>query len=197
MMGRKKITIAVTGLNATDNPGPGIPVIRALKESEYFDARIIGLAYELLEPGIYMHNLIDKTYRIPYPSAGTESITERLKYINEKENINVLIPNFDAELFSFIKLEAVLKEMGIQTFLPTAGQFEERSKINLEAFGMKYDLKVPSSKISYSIKEIKNPSSLFDFPVVVKGRYYDAFIAYEPQQVISFFNNISAKRILS
>ncbi|HNW99258.1 MAG TPA: ATP-grasp domain-containing protein [Bacteroidales bacterium] len=192
-MGRKKITIAVTGLNATDNPGPGIPVIRALKESEYFDARIIGLAYELLEPGIYMHNLIDKTYRIPYPSAGTESITERLKYINEKENINVLIPNFDAELFSFIKLEAVLKEMGIQTFLPTAGQFEERSKINLEAFGMKYDLKVPSSKIIYSIKEIKNLSSSFDFPVVVKGRYYDAFIAYEPQQVISFFNNISAK----
>ena len=53
----KKLTIAVTGLNNTDNPGPGVPVIRSLRESDYFDVRIIGLAYENLEPGIYMDNI--------------------------------------------------------------------------------------------------------------------------------------------
>ena len=61
-MKRNKLTIGVTGLNATDNPGPGLPVIRALKESSSFDVRIIGLAYESLEPGIYLHEFVDKTY---------------------------------------------------------------------------------------------------------------------------------------
>ena len=67
-MAKKKINIAVTGLNAIDSPGPGIAVIRGLREAKSFDVRIIGLAYESLEPGIYMHDLIDRTYYIPYPS---------------------------------------------------------------------------------------------------------------------------------
>ena len=33
-MNKRKITVAVTGLNNIDSPGPGIPVIRGLKESE-------------------------------------------------------------------------------------------------------------------------------------------------------------------
>ena len=53
-MSKPTYTIAVTGLNNIDSPGPGIPVIRGLKESEAFDVRIIGLSYENLEPGIYM-----------------------------------------------------------------------------------------------------------------------------------------------
>ena len=42
----KKITIAVTGLNAIDSPGPGVSVIRALRDAASFDVRIIGLSYE-------------------------------------------------------------------------------------------------------------------------------------------------------
>ena len=65
-MTKQKLTIAVTGLNAIDSPGPGVAVSRSLKEAGSFDARIIGLSYESLEPGIYMHQLIDKSYKIPY-----------------------------------------------------------------------------------------------------------------------------------
>ena len=68
--------------NNIDSPGPGIPVIRALKESERYNVRIIGLSYETLEPGIYMRDLVDKTYQIPMPTAGTHVLLERLKYIN-------------------------------------------------------------------------------------------------------------------
>ena len=110
---KKKICIAVTGLNNTDNPGPGIPVIRGIKDSDAFDVRIIGLAYENLEPGIYMHDLVDKTYQIPYPTAGIELLIQRLEYINSIENIDMLIPNFDAELYSFMKSADKLKKMGI------------------------------------------------------------------------------------
>ena len=102
-MDRKKVHIAVTGLNNTDNPGPGVPVIRGIREATDFDVKIIGLAYESLEPGIYMPGLTDKTYLIPYPSSGTRVFLNRILEIHEKENLDLIIPNFDAELYTFIK----------------------------------------------------------------------------------------------
>lgn len=192
-MKKKKITIAITGLNNTDNPGPGIPVIRGIRDSEFFEPRIIGFAYENLEPGIYMHDLVDKTYLLPYPSEGTTAVLDRLKYIRSVENINVLIPNFDAELYSFIKLNPQLDEMGIKTFLPGLEQFEERQKSNLPEFGKKYDVKVPSSKNITNIADINSLKEDFDFPVLVKGKFYDAYIAQNPEQVMIYFNKINAR----
>lgn len=190
----KKITIAVTGLNAIDSPGPGIPVIRALRESKEFDVRVIGLSYETLEPGIYMHDLVDKTYQIPFPSSGTESLLTRLQYINSIEKIDVLIPNFDAELFSFIKLEKNLrKEMGIKMFLPTQEQFEARHKVNLEGYGKKHGIKVPHGKKIFNVSEIPSLRNEFSYPIVVKGQFYEASVAYTPEQVATHFNKISAK----
>lgn len=190
-MKKRKVNIAVTGLNAIDSPGPGVSVIRGLLESSSFDARITGLAYESLEPGIYMHDLVNKTYQIPYPSAGQEPLLARIMYIHEQEKLDVIIPNFDAELYSFIKLEPQLKKMGIHMFLPTLHQFEERHKMNLNEFGEKYGIKVPGSKVIYDLSSMNKPE--FDFPVVVKGKYYDAFIAYNTEQIRSYFNKISAK----
>jgi carbamoyl-phosphate synthase large subunit len=190
---KKKLTIGVTGLNAIDSPGPGVPVIRGIRESELFESRIIGFAYESLEPGIYMHDLVDKTYQIPYPSAGSESLLNRLIYIHEKEKLDVIIPNFDAELFNFMKLEPQLKKMGIAMCLPTMAQFEERHKINLNEFGKKYGINVPSDKAIYSSKEASSLIHDFSYPMVIKGQYYDAYIAQNSEQVVSYFDKISAK----
>ena len=193
-MQKRQINIAVTGLNAIDSPGPGIPVIRALRESKVFDVRIIGLAYESLEPGIYMHDLVDKTYQIPLPTSGKENLLNRLTYINNLESIDVIIPNFDAELFNFIKLADVLeKELQIKTFLPTLEQFEARHKVNLEAYGKKHGIKIPKSKTITSYAEITALSDEFTYPVVVKGKFYDASVAYTPEQVVNYFNKISSK----
>ena len=150
----RKIVIAVTGLNAIDSPGPGVAVIRAIRECKDFDVRIIGFSYESLEPGLYMHDLVDKTYQIPYPSAGTDSLLGRLKYIHEKENLELIIPNFDAELFNFIKLRKVLKNMGIATFMPELEQFEARDKMKLVDFGKKNDFYVPKDKIIHEFREL-------------------------------------------
>jgi carbamoyl-phosphate synthase large subunit len=192
-MKKKKITVAVTGLNNTDNPGPGVPVIRGIRDSEEFDVRIIGLAYENLEPGIYMKDIVDKTYQIPYPSAGSDTLLDRIAHINAIENIDVLVPNFDAELYTFMKSEKKLKDMGISTFLPTIEQFEERHKSNLPVFGKKYDIKVPFSKDIVSHIDIAAIKYEFQYPVLVKGKFYDAYIAYNEEQVTNHFNKISAK----
>ena len=190
---KKKYCIAVTGLNAIDSPGPGVSVIRGLRDSTLFDSRIIGLAYESLEPGIYMHDIIDKTYQIPYPSSGTDSLLERLNYIHSVENIDIIIPNFDAELYSFIKLEKTLNEMNIKVFLPTMEQFEERHKVNLPKFGKTYGIKVPFSRDIFSVSDIYGLTKDFTYPLVVKGKYYDAYIAYSAEQAQAYFNKIASK----
>lgn len=190
---KPQLTIAVSALNAIDSPGPGVPVIRGLREAEKFNCRIIGLSYESLEPGIYMHDLVDKTYSIPYPSSGMDALMERLQYIHDQEKLDLIIPNFDSELYSFIKLSQRLKKMGIQTFLPTHEQFEERQKINLPSFGEKYGLLVPRSKAVYTISETAALDRDYGWPLVIKGKYYDAALAYNHEQVKANFNRISAK----
>ena len=192
-MKKPKLTIAVSGLNAIDSPGPGVAVIRGLREATSFDVRIIGLSYESLEPGIYMHDVVDKTYQVPYPSAGTEALLSRMEYIHSLENLNVIIPNFDAELYSFLKIEENLKRMGINMLLPTLQQFEERQKTNLPEFGKKYDIKVPFSKSVFNTSEIYELENDFTFPMVIKGKFYDASIAYNLEQAKNHFNKISAK----
>ncbi len=192
-MKRRKITVAITGLNNTDNPGPGIPVIRGILDSQDFDARIIGLAYENLEPGIYMKDLVSRSYQIPYPTAGSDILLRRIEYINEKENIDVLIPNFDAELYTFMKASDDLSKMGIHTFLPTLEQFEERQKSFLPAFGKKYKIKVPDSKPIFSEKEIYDLNKDYTYPLLVKGKYYDAYVAYTPEQAKMYYHKISGK----
>ena len=189
----KPLVIAVTGLNAIDSPGPGVAVIRALRDGFGSNIRIIGLSYETLEPGIYLHDVVDKTYQIPYPSAGIDALSSRLQYIHAKENLQLLIPNFDAELYNFIKLGPTLKNMGISTFLPTMEQFEARDKINLYQFGQKHGLSVPEDRAIYSVHDLYTCAEKLGYPLVVKGKFYDAIVAYTMEQAQKAFHKLSAK----
>lgn len=192
-MSKTKITVAVSGLNATDNPGPGVPVIRALRESKDFDCKIIGLAYENLEPGIYIPNLADKIYQVPYPSMGSDTLIQRIEYIHGQEHLDVIIPNFDAELYAFITSEKRLKEKGISVFLPSLQQFEDRHKANLFEYGQKHGILVPRSKNITSSSEIFSLEKEFSYPFLVKGKYYDAYVAFNAEQAVMYYNKIASK----
>lgn len=193
-MNKPTYTIAVTGLNAIDSPGPGISVIRALRDAKSFDVRIVGLSYETLEPGIYMHELIDKTYQVPYPTAGQDVLFDRIAYINSKEKIDFLFPNFDAELFNYIKLQARFEnELNIKMVLPTLDQFEARHKVNLYEYGKEHGVKVPFAKMIFQPNEIGAIAEEFGFPLVVKGKFYDAKVAYTVDQAIQYFHKIAAQ----
>ena len=188
-----KLTIAVTGLNNTDNPGPGIPVIRGIRDSKALDPRIIGLAYENLEPGIYMHNMVDKTYMVPYPSSGAGNLMERIGEIHRIEHIDLLIPNFDAELFTFMKGIDELNKLSIKTFIPTLQQYEERHKANLPEYGKKYGINVPGSYNVTSLNELQKLKEKIEFPVMVKGKSYDAYVANSMDQAGMYFQKLAAK----
>ncbi|MFN3529456.1 MAG: ATP-grasp domain-containing protein [Bacteroidia bacterium] len=191
---KTELSIGVSGLNAIDSPGPGMAVIRALRESPHFKLRIVGLSYDTLEPGLYMRDLVDISYQLPLPAAGQQLLFDRLAFIQSREQLDFIIPNFDAELFNFIKLEKrLLEQLGIRMFLPTLEQFEARQKTDLYDFGQKYDIRVPKSKIVNSPADVHKLQEHFEYPLVIKGRYYEAGIAYNVEQALSYFYKISAK----
>jgi carbamoyl-phosphate synthase large subunit len=190
---RPRLTVALTGLNAVDSPGPGVAVARALRESPDFEVRVIGLSYEALEPGIYLHELFAKTYQLPYPSAGTAALLARLLEIHERESLDVLIPNFDAELYNFNKLGPQLAAHGIRAFLPTAAQLEARDKLNLAAFGQAHGLQVPADCRLFVPADIAPAARQLGWPLVLKGRYYDATVTHTPAQAEQAFWQLQAK----
>ncbi|HEX2975762.1 MAG TPA: ATP-grasp domain-containing protein [Bacteroidales bacterium] len=190
---KNKVVIAVTGLNAVDSPGPGVAVIRAIRECPDLSPRIIGLSYEALEPGIYMDDIVDKTYQIPYPSAGTDALMSRLSYIHAREKIDVIIPNFDAELFNFIRLKDELAKAGIRSFLPGRDEFEARDKLHLRDFGKKHAIPVPDDMVVMNRHDIAKASEKFGFPLVVKGKFYDAVVCNSIEQAEKAFYMLQAK----
>ncbi|MBX7183439.1 MAG: biotin carboxylase, partial [Bacteroidia bacterium] len=192
-MEKKKITVAVTGLNAVDSPGPGVAVIRGIRDCQDFEVRIIGLSYESLEPGIYMPGMCDVTYQIPYPAAGTDALAGRLLYIHEQDPIDVIVPNFDAELYNFIRISDFLRSKGIHTFLPSIEMFDARDKMNLSAFGAKHGLFVPRDRVIYSVSELPGVAAELGYPLVVKGKYYEASVCQTLEQAQKAFYKLSAK----
>jgi len=185
--------IAVTGLNATDNPGPGVPVIRSIKDSPNFDGSILGFIYDSLDPGIYMKDLVQKSYMIPYPSGGLDNLYARIADIHAKEKIDLIIPTLDSELYAFVKLYPKLKQLGIELFLPTIENLNIRSKDNLFKFCEQYKIKVPKNILVTSPQDIYSVPSKVKFPAVVKGIFYDAYIVNNFEETLHAFNKLSAK----
>lgn len=185
--------IAVTGLNATDNPAPGVHVIRSIKDAKDFNGSIIGLVYDSLDPGIYMKDLVVRSYMIPYPSGGLEPLLERIEQIHQKEELDLIIPTLDSELYGYVKLQPKLNKMGIKSFLPTLEQLNIRAKDNLFKFCEDNQIKVPKNFIVTSLHDLYSLSSKLKFPVVVKGIFYDAYIVNNFEEALHSFNKLTAK----
>jgi len=180
--------VAVSGLNNTDNPAPGIPVIKSIQEKN----EIVGFSYDPNEPGNYM-GLTDKTYLMPYPSLGFEELQARLEYIQKNEGLDGIIPNLDAELPLYIKYQEKIEAMGIKLCLPSLENFELRNKNKLDPLakelGMTYPktYEISSEKELYEILEEKDGK----FPLMIKGNYYKAYMAHNMESAIENFYKIS------
>lgn len=187
------MNIAVTGLNATDNPGPGVPVIRSIKDAPEFKGNLIGLSYDSLDPGLYMEDVTDKCYLIPYPSGGLNHLFERICAIHKKENIDLIIPTLDSELYGFIKIQDRLHALGIKTFLPTIEQLNIRAKDKLFDFCFANNIKVPKNTLVSSVQDLYSIPKDFDYPVVIKGIFYEAYIANNFEEAQTAFNKLRIK----
>jgi carbamoyl-phosphate synthase large subunit len=187
------LTIAVTGLNATDNPGPGVPVIRSLQEKFGSELRIIGLVYDTLEPGIYQENVAEKIYQIPYPATGLEAMFERLDYIHKQEKLDLIFSTLDTELYVFHKLASRLREIGIRSYLPNTEQLNMRAKDRLSSFCKQHSIRTPKTLTVSTTQELHSATVAVGFPCMVKGIFYDALRANSLEEAMAAFHRIRSK----
>jgi carbamoyl-phosphate synthase large subunit len=178
--------IAISGLNATDNPAPGIPIAKSLQG----DYEIIGLSYDPNEPGNYL-DLISKTYLMPYPSLGFDEMYARIKQIKEKEDISMIIPCLDAELPLYIKYQDEIEQLGIKVVLPSEENFELRNKNKLDKLSQELNIIYPKTFEITSIDDLQKITKEISYPIMVKGNYYKAYKAYNLDSAIDYFYKIS------
>jgi len=169
-----KLTIAVSGLNAADNPGPGIGVARSLREDQGLNVDIVGLAYDAMEPGLFMDWIVAKSYIMPYPFGGGEAYLRRLLHIKETHGLDYVIPNLDAELPLYIQYAKQLEEHGIKTFLPDMEQFRLRGKDRLQEVADRIGIRMPRTKVVTSPDQLSAAVAEVGLPAMVKGIYYKA-----------------------
>ncbi len=188
-----KIIVGLSGINAVDNPGPGVGIARALKKDKELGVSIVGLAYDAMDPGIYMDWLIDASYIMPYPSSGHDTFIQRLRYIKNNFGLDVIIPSLDVELPLYTKYQAEIARLGITLFLPTLEQFRLRGKDRLAEVAGEIGIRIPRTRLVTSYGELTRAVDTIGLPVMIKGAFYGAFRAETGQEAVGFYNRIVAE----
>ncbi len=185
-------TVAVTGMNATDNPAPGVAVARALRHDPHFTGRIIGMGYDPLDPGFYAAGLLDGGAILPVPSAGRDALHHRIRELVEQFGITVLVPTLDSEIRAVASLESELRALGVNTFVPTVEAIERSSKPQLPKLGDVPGIRVPESVSVMTADSLPALVRMFELPLVVKGVYYGAAVAHTESDVTAWFHHFAA-----
>ena len=189
-----KVTIAITGMNAKpDNPGPGLAVARCLRLAHGDNIRIIGLGYDVLDSGLYLEEICDAAYLLPYPSAGEQQLMERIDFIQKQECIDVLIPCLDAELLSFSRLHLEFEHLGIRMLIPDVAQLRDRNKDRLGELARNAGIRYPETKnITSADFFYRCHDDNWTYPMVVKGIFYDATIVHNADEGAAAFRHVAA-----
>ncbi|OGH00472.1 MAG: carboxylate--amine ligase [Candidatus Lambdaproteobacteria bacterium RIFOXYD1_FULL_56_27] len=184
------LVVALSGLNATDNPGPGVGVARSLREDKGLDPKMLGLVYDALEPGAHMEWLVDRAYMMPYPLAGKSAFLERISQLVAQEGLNFAIPNLDLELPLYIRCAPELEALGVKTFLPDMAQFKLRGKEHLGQLAEELGLHMPQTKVVNNLEELKEACEEVGFPLLVKGAFYSAHLVHNPLAAVAAYHEV-------
>lgn len=187
------LVVGISGINAVDNPGPGIGVARCLREAPDLEVRIVGLAYDAMEPGIYMDWVVDHAFLLPYPSAGHDAYRARLLHIQEKTGMSFVIPTLDTEMPFYMKHQAELARLGLRTFVPTPDQYRLRGKDRLGELATALGLKLPTTMVVSSAEDLEKAVDRIGTPVMVKGAFYKAYKAHSTKEALGHYHKLVAE----
>jgi carbamoyl-phosphate synthase large subunit len=188
----KKLIIGVSGINPTDNPGAGIGVARSLKEDPGLKVKIVGLAYNAMDRGLFMDWIANKSFILPYPSDHPEHFINRLLYIKQSYGLDCVIPNLDMELPLYIKTARVLAAHGIRTFLPGLEQFQLLRKDRLLDIPARIGLALPRTKVVANLAGFREAIQEFGLPVMVKGGIDKAYFCSTAREAVSHYRDLAA-----
>ncbi len=186
-----KANVAFTGIDSTENPYPGLSVLRGIKDSAEFQGKTIVLTYDSLCTGLYKYDLVDEVYLIPYPSEPEELLFSRICEINEKARIDVIIPCLDSEIATYARLADRLKTIGISLIVPPEGSVKARSKIFLDEFCKVNNIHYPKSYLINDPNQIEAHSAELHYPLLLKGSIIDSVKAQNPGEAHVFFHRLA------
>lgn len=117
--------VGVTGLNTAAEPEAGFGVLQSLSGGGAGHDRLIGLAYQPLDAGLFHADLMHRAYVVPTPKADRMAFLKRISIIKKKSGLDALIPAVDAEAGLFADMEPLLRAAGIATLLPSGKSLQE------------------------------------------------------------------------
>jgi carbamoyl-phosphate synthase large subunit len=189
----KRLSIAISGINAVDNPGPGYGVARSLRADPSLDLHVIGLAYDALEPGIYLDHIFDRNFLMPYVTAGSDALLERLLDIHARHGLDLVIPCLDSELPLYSRIAESLARHGIRVVMPTAAQLRLRGKDRLPQLAQELGCSSPVTEIITSPMQMESAIAAIGLPMMVKGSLYEAWYASTTSEVHTHATRIAAE----
>jgi len=189
----KTLNIGVTGINSADNPAPGLSVMRCIKEAPGWTGKGVGFGYDVLDAGFHKRGIFDCSYLFPYPSDGAESLLKRIAGIHGKVPLDVIIPSLDTEMLNFVIIEDDLRKLGIKIFLPTRDQLRLCSKTGFAEFAGEKDIPIPKTYILNNINRLGMAVEHLGFPMMVKGPFYEAYVARSIDETGRYVHKINSK----
>jgi carbamoyl-phosphate synthase large subunit len=182
--------VAVTGLNAADNPSPGLTVARALRVG-LPDTRLVGLTHEVLASGGYVDGLWDELRLLPFPSREESGYGDALLEHCREAGVDCLLPTLDIEIPIVTSLADRLAAAGVATLLPPVTALQRASKPRLPALAA-HGLRVPGTHRIGSYDDLARVLEDVRRPFVLKGPVADAKIVRTDEEAY-----VAAQRLLA
>jgi carbamoyl-phosphate synthase large subunit len=164
--------VAISGLNAADNPSPGLTVARAVRAASPA-TRLIGLTHEVLATGAYVRDLWDEVRLLPFPSREEDAYTEALVAQCREARADCLIPTLDAEIPVVAALAPRLAEAGVGTLLPSEAALQQTAKPRLASLAHA-GFRVPVTRPVTGYGDLTEVAEAFGGTFVLKGPIADA-----------------------
>lgn len=171
------VTVAVTGLDACDNPHPGIAVAKCLRAGG-FDGRLLGFTYSPLCTGAYRRDLFDGVRLGPLPTEGSAPLYERLLQLREEAKLDLVLPTLDSEIATYARLAPRLAEADVRVFLPSETAVKRRGKVCLPDLCRESGIDHPRTETITVVAQIDRCLDRYRMPVVMKGSIADARMAW-------------------
>ncbi|MBI2527509.1 MAG: ATP-grasp domain-containing protein [Candidatus Rokubacteria bacterium] len=173
--------IGVTGLHATDNPHPGLAVIRALRRADP-SWRILALIPDRLVTGAFAPDLVDAHALVPSPWAGRGPLAARLAAIVRRHPLDVVIPTLDGELDHYARLRGTLRRLGVRSCLPSTGALHACAKARLAALARRAGVATPETEVLGSADAVWRAAARLRYPQVLKGALVDSAVAHSVEE---------------
>jgi carbamoyl-phosphate synthase large subunit len=157
----ERSTVLVT---ATGGPA-GLAAIRSLQRVGEF--KLIAVDADSLAPGLYAKEVIPYTV----PLAKEQSYVDVLFDICEKEEVKVVLPCSDEEIYTLSKSKPFFDHSGIEMPISDHNLIVKASdKWKLILSISKFGIRVPETFCPTTIKEFEETIRKMDFPIVVRPR---------------------------